>query len=335
MPAQPQALLELVRSFRTLRVLVIGDVMLDEYLYGDVERISPEAPVPVVSLARRAMRPGGAANVALNARALGAAVELIGLRGDDEPGLALQTALVDHGLPATGLIASRTRRTTRKARVLSGGQQLLRVDTEDTHAASADEATRLAEAFDRCFAERAPDIVICEDYDKGGLSVEVIDHVIARAHAAGVPVAVDPKATNFWRYGGVALFKPNRKELVDALPELEREPGVELDLNAAHRRLRQTLGHDRSLVTLGAEGAYLNGGDGPGLRVAAHPREVADVCGAGDSVIAAAALTLAAGGDDGALLTLANLAGGLACEHVGVRPVGAEQLLAAAALTSP
>lgn len=335
MPTRPPQVTELIRSFGALRALVIGDVMLDEYLYGSVERISPEAPVPVVSLARRALRPGGAANVALNALALGAEVDLIGLRGDDEPGQALEAALAEHGLPLAGLITSDTRRTTRKARVLSAGQQLLRVDTEDTHPASDEEVARLAEAFDRCFAESAPDVVICEDYDKGSLSAELIEHVLSRAGAAGVPVAVDPKATNFWRYRGVALFKPNRKELLDALPELEPERTTGLNLDAAHHRLRQTLGHGRSLITLGSQGAYLNGGEGPGLRVAAHPREVADVCGAGDSVIAAASLALAAGAKDADLLALANLAGGLACEHVGVRPVTAPQLLAATALTSP
>lgn len=302
--------------------------MLDEYLHGAVERVSPEAPVPVVTLRQRVLRPGGAANVALNALALGAAVELIGLRGQDEAGRALRSALTEYGLTSTNLIDSPARRTTRKARVMSAGQQLLRVDTEDTHPATDEERERLSRAIREAFERSAPDVVICEDYDKGTLTPTLIEELVRLAARVGAPVAVDPKARNFWSYRDVALFKPNLKELLDALPELGPGPLSAADLALADERLRERLGHGRSLITLGAGGAYINDGSGSGLRLAAHPREVADVCGAGDSVIAAAALALAAGAGDGDILALANLAGGLACEHVGVRPVTGDQLLA-------
>ena len=321
-------LLAAVRDFSRLRALVVGDVMLDEYLWGDVERISPEAPVPVVALRDRVLRPGGAANVALNVAALGAGVTLIGLRGDDEAGVSLGRALREAGLDDATLVATPRRRTTRKARVMSGGQQLLRVDTEDTHPADAEEVELAWAAAREAAARHRPDVIVLEDYDKGALTPELIARVTELARSSGIPVAVDPKARNFWAYRGVALFKPNLKELTEALPALEGEPELNARLDAGHEALRERLAHERSLVTLGAGGAYLRSGTGAGARVAAHPREVADVCGAGDSVIAVASLALAGGLPDASLLGLANLAGGLACEHVGVRPVRADELAA-------
>ena len=316
----------IIDRFAQRHALVVGDVMLDEYLHGYVERISPEAPVPVVSLRERVVRPGGAANVALNRAALGASVDLVGLRGRDEAGAALVAAITQAALSAESLVASDGRRTTRKARVMSGGQQLLRVDTEDTHPAEEPETAALAEAVAVALDRRVPDVIVLQDYDKGTLTPGLITRVCDLAAARGVPVVVDPKARNFWCYRGVALFKPNLKELAEALTDVAFGQVTLEVLEAGHEALARRLGHERSLVTLGARGAYLRRGTEPGRLLPAHPREVADVCGAGDSVAATAALALAVGADDEALLSLANLAGGLACEHVGVRPVGARAL---------
>ena len=315
-------LLAIVDAFRDRRVLVIGDVMLDEYLYGAVDRVSPEAPVPVVAMQGREAQPGGAANVALNVAALGASVELVGLCGRDATGERLRRALEESGLPPAGLVASRERRTTRKTRVMAQGQQLLRIDTEDEHPTSADELRELWSTLERAIAGR-PDVIVFEDYDKGALSAELIARVVDAAREAGIPTVVDPKLRNFWSYRGVTLFKPNLREIRAALPGAHIHPADVASLRRGHEALRERLGQDGSLITLGAEGAYLDYGPFR-QHVPAHPRRIADVCGAGDTVVATAALALATGATSAELLDLANLAGGLACEYVGVHPIERE-----------
>ena len=317
--APPARLLEIVDAFAGLRALVIGDVMLDEYVYGRVERVSPEAPVPVVALQRREAQPGGAANVALNLASLGADVSLVGLRGDDETGERLAERLAAAGLDGRHLVTSPTRRTTRKTRVMAQGQQLLRVDTEDDAPPSPEEEGLLWAAIGPLLAAK-PDVVVFEDYDKGVVSAALIARVVAAARERGIPTVVDPKLRNFWDYAGVTLFKPNLKEIRAALPGHVIDAGDEGSLAAGDARLRERLGHGSSLITLGAGGAFLGGADFRAL-VPAHRRRIADVCGAGDTVVATAALALAAGAAPGDLLALANLAGGLACEYVGVHPI--------------
>ena len=315
-------LLHLVDAFRQKRVLVIGDVMLDEYLYGQVDRVSPEAPVPVVAMRAREAQPGGAANVALNVAALGARVELVGLCGRDETAEQLQRALMASGLTPDGLVASPERRTTRKTRVMAQGQQLLRLDTEDEDPTTASELELLWRQLEAAIA-RKPDVIVFEDYDKGALSAELIARVVGDARAAGIPTVVDPKLRNFWSYQGVTLFKPNLKEIRAALPGEHIHPSDVETLRRGHEALRKRLGQSGSLITLGAEGAYLERGDFS-RHVPAHRRRIADVCGAGDTVVATAALALASGATEAELLDLANLAGGLACEYVGVHPIERE-----------
>ena len=318
--------LELLDRFEGTRVLVVGDVMLDEYLHGAVERISPEAPVPIVRLRERVYKPGGAANVALNLHHLGATVQLIGLVGTDEAGTQLRTALSDAGLDLGGLVDSTQRRTTRKARVMSAGQQLMRVDTEDTQPATGAEAQGLLARVSDYFRSESPQVVVFEDYDKGTLTSGLISLLLDASAEAGAATVVDPKSRNFWAYRGVTLFKPNALELTEALAargvtaDLRSEAG----LREAHRALHDQLGHSATLVTLGAQGAALVG---RGFhQVPATELRIADVCGAGDSVAAVATLAVATGAGERDLLNISNLAGGLACGHLGVRPLHRAEL---------
>lgn len=312
-------LLAIIDTFPGRRALVIGDVMLDEYIYGDVDRVSPEAPVPVVALRKREAQPGGAANVALNLRSLGAEVALVGLRGDDDTGERLVETLADAGIEGAGLVVSEARRTTRKTRVMAQGQQLLRVDTEDDAPPSQAEEALLWNRIERLLAAQ-PEVIVFEDYDKGALSAGLIARIVSRARALHIPTIVDPKLRNFWAYRDVTLFKPNLKEIRAALPGEVIDPERLDSLRAGHEALRARLRQEGSLVTLGALGAFLATG-GFQARVPAHRRRIADVCGAGDTVVATSALALASGAAHEDLLALANLAGGLACEYVGVHPI--------------
>ncbi len=321
-PDHAQRLLSIVDSFVGKRVLVLGDVMLDEYLYGEVDRVSPEAPVPVVALQRREAQPGGAANVALNVAALGAQVELVGLCGRDETGVRLREALQLSRIDGAGLIESADRRTTRKTRIMAQGQQLLRVDTEDDYPTTGVEVEHLWERLIRSITAR-PDVIIFQDYDKGVLSADLIARVVAEATRLAVPTVVDPKLRNFWSYRGVSLFKPNLKEIRAALPGADILPGEVGSLQRGHRLLSERLQHAGSLITLGAGGAFLSNGTFE-RRIPAHRRRIVDVCGAGDTVAATTALALAAAADHADLLELANLSGGLACEYVGVHPIRRE-----------
>ncbi|MFK8055671.1 MAG: bifunctional heptose 7-phosphate kinase/heptose 1-phosphate adenyltransferase [Saprospiraceae bacterium] len=318
-------LLQVIQQFTGKRVLVLGDVMLDEYLKGSVDRVSPEAPVPVVSLRSRESKPGGAANVALNLNSLGAEAVLIGLIGEDDAGRDLAQALTSEGIDANFLVTSSTRRTTRKARVMSQGQQLLRVDTEDAQPPNDNERSKLLQQVKTCLSKGKIDVILFQDYDKGVLDEQLIQAVNNLAQDARIPTVVDPKARNLWHYKGVTLFKPNLKEVSAALPALTIDSNDTQSLSAAHEALLEMLGHDQSLITLGSGGAYL-AFEKEHKHIAAHPRRIADVCGAGDSVVAVAALALAVNAEAHDLLELANLAGGLTCEYVGVHPIDISDL---------
>lgn len=302
------------------RIAIVGDVMTDRYLQGRVTRISPEAPVPVVLHQHRADRPGGAANVALNIRALGAVPFLFSVIGDDEEGGILNDLLTELGLSTGGLVTETDRRTTLKTRILAGGQQLLRVDTEDTHAVAPQTTVALLERFEALLHSQKPHALLLQDYNKGLLEEGLIRDLIAMARSAGVPVTVDPKFRNFLAYRGVTLFKPNLKELCEGLGQ--DIPPEEQALARACRVLHGHLEHNLSLITLSDRGAfwYDHVRDAWG-HCLPQPRDIVDVCGAGDTVIATATLALCAGWNTEAIARLANLAGGLACERVGVTPL--------------
>lgn len=325
MPASPERIMQ---GFAGTTALVIGDVMVDAYLWGRVDRISPEAPVPVVQVTERSARLGGAANVALNMRALRAMPIVASVTGDDDHATNLQGLLAQQGLPTDGLMRSAARRTTVKTRVISGHQHVVRVDEE----MEADLNEADAQAFlHHCILlmrERRPAVVVFEDYDKGVLTPGVIAGVIAEAQRLGIPTAVDPKRAHFFAYREVDLFKPNLKELREGL-KVDVHGADRASVEAAVRMLEARLANKASLITLSEHGIYAHG-QGQDHWIEAHKRTIADVSGAGDTVIAVAALCLAQGLPLHTLAAWANLAGGLVCEHVGVVPVDPQRLLAEA-----
>ena len=315
---------DLFASFNSLTVLVVGDVMLDAYLWGQATRLSPEAPVPIVNVVRRERRLGGAANVALNVRALGATPLLCSVVGDDRDGADLLTLLAVAGLSSEGIVKSAERPTTVKERILASDQQLLRIDCEVETPLTDAETHRLEVRF-AALLPRA-DVVIFEDYDKGVLTADNIPRLLALARAAGVPTAVDPKKRNFLAYVGCTLFKPNLKELKEGVKHEFagfQRPAFE----AAVGELRGALAPDIVLVTLSERGVFVQGPDGEPTYQPAHPRAIVDVSGAGDTVISIAALGLAAGLPPAAIAALANLGGGLVCERIGVVPIDRALLL--------
>ncbi|MBX2973942.1 MAG: D-glycero-beta-D-manno-heptose-7-phosphate kinase [Flavobacteriales bacterium] len=308
---------------RNTTVLVVGDVMLDAYLWGRVDRISPEAPVPVVHVQRRSARLGGAANVALNLKTLGATPVVVSTIGTDAAGQDLERCFLDAGLDNVGLVRSPQRPTTVKTRVISGHQHVVRVDEETSDDLSPADEAALLQRIERIVSGRKPTAIVMEDYNKGVLTANTIEHVLAIAGQAGIPVAVDPKLKNFLRYRGVALFKPNVKELREGLKVDVR--GSDLaSVRAAVSRLEQELGNSATMVTLSEHGVYVHDADGE-HHIAAHPRKIVDVSGAGDTVIAVATLALAQGLPLDRIAALSNLAGGLVCEEVGAVPIDVER----------
>jgi rfaE bifunctional protein kinase chain/domain len=325
------ALRTLFEEFGRTTVLVVGDVMLDAYAWGKVERISPEAPVPVVRVTQRSARLGGAANVALNVKALGATAIVVSALGNDENGTRMEGLFHQAGLTTKGAIRSSARTTTVKTRVISGHQHIVRVDEEmDEPLSDADEQAIL-DRIASVLKEDKPGVVILEDYNKGVLTPAVIKGTIERAKTAGIPVAVDPKKENFFAYRGVDLFKPNLKELREGL-KIDLTAGDHAAVSAALEQLEQRLGNAASLLTLSEHGMVARRGTEE-VFLPAHKREIADVSGAGDTVIAVAALCLARRVSLSLLAALSNLAGGLVCEYVGVVPIDRAQLLSEAERT--
>ena len=296
------------------RVLVVGDVMLDRYWFGDVERISPEAPVPVVKIARSEERPGGAANVARNAAALGAHTSLLSVIGADEPGAALARLLALDGVHAS-LLQDPTLPTTVKLRVIGRQQQLLRIDFE-TAPSHEILANKLAD-FDRLV--RDADLVILSDYGKGGLAH--IEAMIERARAAGKPVLVDPKGDDYSRYRGATMLTPNRGEFRQVAGRWRDEA----ELTAKAQALREDLALDALLVTRSEEGMSLYTAGGA-LTIGAQAREVFDVSGAGDTVIATVGVLMAAGASMADAVRVANEAAGVVVGKLGTAVVQPSEL---------
>lgn len=314
---------DLLKAFRKLNILVVGDVMIDRYLAGRVDRISPEAPVPIVQLNDRDNRLGGAANVALNLAALGVTPYLCSVIGEDENGQLFQDILPKQSISAKAVITSKTRKTTVKTRVIAQQQHLLRVDTEDTHDLSDEERRQLLLAIQDILDSRDIHAILFQDYNKGVLSRKTISEIMLEAVKRDIPTAVDPKKINFWAYKHATLFKPNLKEIRAQL-DFAVEPKV-VSLQKASHEIRGRLGNQMTLITLSEHGLFVNQ-NGEGQLLAAVPRNITDVCGAGDTVISVATAALAAGLDMDSIAALANLAGGQVCEKVGVVPVDAAQL---------
>ncbi len=317
---------EIFDSFNSLRVLIVGDVMLDAYVWGKVERISPEAPVPVVVAHRREYRLGGAGNVILNVHALGAEPIICSVIGQDTEALNLLGELEKRGLRTDGILQSPDRITTVKERIIAGSQQVVRVDTETDKVITPEEQTQLIEKAKELIPQCQ--VVLFQDYDKGVLCPNVIKEITDFANSLGIPTVVDPKKRNFLAYQNVTLFKPNLKELKEGL-KVDFDVRKEEELKAVVKQLRNALNAKGAFVTLSERGVYIDF-LGQQHSIAAHKREISDVSGAGDTVISIAACAIALGLTPDIVAELSNLGGGLVCEHVGVVPIDKELLKAEA-----
>ena len=317
---------EIFDSFNSLRVLIVGDVMLDAYVWGKVERISPEAPVPVVVAHRREYRLGGAGNVILNVHALGAEPIICSVIGQDTEALNLLGELEKRGLRTDGILQSPDRITTVKERIIAGSQQVVRVDTETDKVITPEEQTQLIEKAKELIPQCQ--VVLFQDYDKGVLCPNVIKEITDFANSLGIPTVVDPKKRNFLAYQNVTLFKPNLKELKEGL-KVDFDVRKEEELKAVVKQLRNALNAKGAFVTLSERGVYIDF-LGQQHSIAAHKREISDVSGAGDTVISIAACAIALGLAPDIVAELSNLGGGLVCEHVGVVPIDKELLKAEA-----
>ncbi len=308
--------------------MVIGDVMIDAYIWGKVSRISPEAPVPIINISKRDARPGGAANVALNLRAMGAKTHMIAVIGDDLQGVEFLELMKNEQINIDGVVKDQTRSTTVKTRIISQGQQMLRVDEEQSHYINPKVAEEILQNVAKAISSEKIDAIVLEDYNKGLLSEALIQDIIKLARKNAVPVTVDPKKENFFSYKGATLFKPNLKELVEGL-KIELDPSNEQEVLHALEVLRGQMNLNQAMVTLSEHGVQCLADDYTG-RIPAHRREISDVSGAGDTVIAVATLCLAKKLPSNFMCELANLAGGLVCEEIGVVPIKKEKLLSEA-----
>jgi D-beta-D-heptose 7-phosphate kinase/D-beta-D-heptose 1-phosphate adenosyltransferase len=311
---------DLIHRFPELRVVVVGDVMLDRYLAGQVRRISPEAPVPIVEVERIYERAGGAANVAANLRQLGAQTTLVGVVGADEDGARLRAVLADHGLGGGALVEVPGRPTTVKTRVVAHNQQIVRIDREQVAPADG----LIAEAILAAFDESGPcDIVILSDYAKGVLSRHVCADLISRCRFTGVPVVVDPKGRDYQRYTGATAITPNQSEAAQAIGAAG---GDDLDLARCRRFFLDELRLDAALITQGERGMTLLLPHHPPRAFPATAREVADVTGAGDTAAGVFALCLAAGAGFPAATFVANVAAGVVVGMAGTATITPEEL---------
>lgn len=318
----PTQLEDLFHAFLGLKVLVIGDVMLDSYIWGKVERISPEAPVPIVHIQKREKRLGGAANVALNIQAMGAIPVLCTVIGEDSEGNDLLHLLTEKTISRQGIVRSSKRITTVKERIISGSQHILRVDSEGDIALDAQEEFRLIQHIKEMMDDVA--VVIFEDYDKGVITKTLIEEVITFANEKKIPTVIDPKKRNFLHYKNATLFKPNLKELREGL-KLDFDPTILEELSEATRMLRDQLNIKNIMITLSEKGIFMDNNDGK-FHLPAHYRSISDVSGAGDTVVSIAALCIALGLPAKIVAELSNLGGGLVCEHLGVIPINKEKL---------
>ena len=312
-------------SFRHQRVLIIGDVMIDEYIFGHINRISPEAPVPIVDVYRHENRLGGAANVALNLKSLGAIPIVLSVVGDDAKGYQFKELLKNNGINSDNILLDQDRKTTVKTRIISRNQQLLRYDSEDTNPLeSATELALIDAAIDMIYTQ-SPQVIILQDYNKGVLTPSVIANIIHNARQAGIPVAVDPKKDNFFAYKGCTLFKPNLREAVEGA-EIAMSATQPETLVAGAEYLRSILENEYTVITLAEKGIFIATPNDHEI-VPAYLRQIVDVSGAGDTVIAMLSLGLALGLDIFATVELANIAASLVCSHVGVVTVDREELM--------
>jgi len=316
---------KLFESFSSLKVGVIGDVMLDTYMWGKVERISPEAPVPVVSLHKKEYRIGGAGNVALNCKSLGSQVYILSVTGNDTEALLLEELFNENMIDTSCLVKSNARITTSKTRVISRNQQMMRLDNEVTKDLTDEEEKALLKKVESFISVTDPNIIIFEDYNKGVLTENLIRQIIKLCSEAGVLTAVDPKRKNFFSYKNVTIFKPNLKEVKEAL-NIITDSSNEESLKQVHEELNKMLAHQISFITLSEKGVFFQQ-NGSHKIIPSHIRNISDVSGAGDTVIATAALVYAATKNIHLMAEVANIAGGLVCEEVGTVAIDRHKLM--------
>lgn len=315
---------KLFDGFNDLSCLIIGDVMVDAYIWGNVNRISPEAPVPVFEAKKRENRLGGAANVALNIQALGAKPILCGIIGNDVKGKVFEKTLLENKLSNEGIIRSNSRITTCKTRIISSSHHILRVDEEVLEDINKQDSEELIFRIKNIVLSQKVDVVIFEDYDKGLLNEANITELVAFFNDKNIPTCVDPKKNNFNCYKNTTLFKPNFKEFSIGLKEdIDKGDINNLMIHAENFSKQQNI--KNVMVTLSEHGVLLFNKDEQ-AHTPAEIRNISDVSGAGDTVISTAALALASGLQGNALIKIANLAGGLVCEEIGVVPINKERL---------
>lgn len=312
-------------SFNDKNILIIGDVMIDSYMWGNVDRISPEAPVPIIASKNRENRLGGAANVALNISSLGATPILCSVIGDDEKSVLFKELLQKREMTSEGIIKDKDRITTVKTRIISDNQHLLRVDEEITSELSKKTEKIFTQKIISILKTRSVDAIIFEDYDKGSITPYVIKETVQYANENEIPTLVDPKKRNFKKYHNTTLFKPNFKELTEGL-KIEIEKGDYQSIHEACKNLQDKLGIKYVFITLSELGVMISY-NSTYHHIPAEVRDIADVSGAGDTIISIASLCLASKLTPKEMATISNIAGGLVCERIGVVPVNKEQLL--------
>lgn len=314
-------LLQLKKNLKGKRIAIVGDMMLDIYFWGDVKRISPEAPVPVLEVENELYRFGGAANCALNITTLSGIAEPVGVIGYDSYGTVFNSLLNEQKINRNGIIEDDSRPTTTKTRVIADSQHIVRIDKENKEVLNKNIQNKIFEYVSSIIKKL--DGIILQDYNKGVLSSSLIKQLIKLANKNGVIITVDPKFNNFFEYKNVTVFKPNRKEAEDVL-------GVKIktdnDISFAGNELLKKLNAKNVLLTLGEGGIAVFEKNKPEMRMPTKARKVADVSGAGDTVISTLTIALAAGADIYEASYLANYAGGLVCEEVGIVPIEIDKL---------
>jgi rfaE bifunctional protein kinase chain/domain len=312
-----------ISLWKDKKILILGDVMIDRYLMGSIHRISPEAPVPVLDLENQEDRLGGASNVALNVQSLGGIPFLFSVVGQDETGKRFKELMKHQALPTDFIFPVRGRKSTVKSRVMAGSQQLLRIDEETTTPIDPEDMERIFQRMEDFLNKNHVDCVLFQDYNKGLLIPELIEKTIQLARKFDIPTIVDPKADNFWAYKGVTLFKPNLKEIKERV-EFPLDGSLELLAKGA-AFVRNKLKNDLTVITLSADGIFADDTQTSFIEPA-KKRMIADVCGAGDTVVSVLALALSAGIGIREMVKLANIAGGQVCEIPGVVAANWESL---------
>ena len=318
---------KLFNSFNEKKIMIVGDMMLDIYMKGKVERISPEAPVPIVSVTESFSRLGGAANVAQNLKALGTEPILCAVTGNDDKSNELISLMLEHNMNTSGIVKSNERITTTKVRIIGNNAQMLRVDTEDTFDLTENERNLLMSRIKEIINNENIDGIILQDYNKGVLTETLIKEVIAIANERNIPIGVDPKKKNFLAYQNATFFKPNLKELKEGIGIASKDDSIDEILKSVDA-LHDKLNCRYIMTTLSERGVLIKDYETDTYyHIPAHLRKIADVSGAGDTVLSVAMLCLVCNQNAYNIAALSNLAGGLVCEEVGAVPINKEYLL--------